>query len=588
MATSGTSYRRDELLEKPRSGFLVGAIGFWWLMTTTGLGQYPVQVARSTGGMVVSASTLASRVGQAVLEEGGNAVDAAVATAFALAVTWPEAGNLGGGGFMLVVPPAQVPVVIDYREAAPLRAGRHMYQPGDSRYSIKAVATPGTVKGLALAHRRYGRLPWRRLVEPAAELARQGFSVDTPLARSLNHVLSDPQVREEPAFAELRRVYGKPDGSPWQEGDRLVLPGLANTLRLLAEEGEAAFYQGPIAQQIVEHMAKQGGLIGYDDLRGYEAITRTPIRIEYRNYTVLAPPPPSSGGICLAMLLGMLEPCQLGKQPRYSPQTLHVMAESMRRAYRERARWLGDPAYWPIPHDLASRSFARRLTESIDPNRATPSEQIAGDILLVDESPETTHFSVVDQDGMAVANTYTLEASYGSRIVVPGAGFLLNNEMGDFNWFAGVTNRNGQIGTPANLIAPGKRMLSSQTPTVVLLDGQPVLLTGSPGGRTIINTVLTILVNALEYQMPLPDAVAHPRMHHQWFPDELVLERAPELISDATLNALREMGHQVRISPVPQGSAHSIWIDPQTRLRVGVADLRRSGFAAGIASEARR
>lgn len=552
-----------------------------WLIHAVAAGQVPpAAVGRSMGGMVVSASPWATRIGCDVLREGGNAVDAAVATAFALAVTWPEAGNLGGGGFMLVCPVDRQPVVIDYREAAPLQAHTRMFQPGDSRFAHKAVATPGTVKGLAAAHARFGRLPWRRLVEPAAALAREGFAIDGPLAESLNGILCDSAVKQSETFAELRRVYGKPDGSCWQPGDRMTLPELAATLDLIAREGEQAFYRGAIAQRIVAEMQAGQGLITREDLSSYEVFMRTPVRATYRNYTVYAPPPPSSGGTCLAMMLAVLEKFQLRQYDRYSATTLHVMAEAMRRSYRERARWLGDPSFAALPADLLAPATLERLAHSIDLHHATPSEAIAGDIPLADESPETTHFSIIDSDGMAVANTYTLEASYGSRVVVRGAGFLLNNEMGDFNWFPGRTDRSGTIGTVANQVAPAKRMLSSQTPTIVVYQGRPLLITGSPGGRTIINTVLNILLNVLEYEMDLPTAIAQPRIHHQWFPDELIVEDSP-LVSSETIARLQQMGHRVTVRPARQGSAHSIWIDPRTGERVGVADGRRGGAAQG-------
>ncbi len=589
MAGSRSIGRRwGRKVDKQWVRFFVAALAEISMLHQSVWAQAPVQVARASGGTVVSASTLASQVGRNVLVDGGNAVDAAVATAFALAVTWPEAGNIGGGGFMLIVPHDQTPVVVDYREVAPLVADRYLYKPHESRYSLRAVATPGTVKGLAVAHRRFGRLPWKRLVQPAVQLAREGFVVDAPLARSLNEILHRADIQMDPHYAELRRVYGKADGRAWREGDRLVLPELADTLELLAEQGEEAFYRGAIAEKLVRLMETQGGLIGSHDLESYEALVRTPVQFQYRDYTILAPPPPSSGGTCLSWILGMVEPLNLRQQPRYSPDTVHVLTEAMRRAFSERARFLGDPSFWPIPAHITTSGFIRTLSQSIDRTAATPSEKLLGQIELVEEPAETTHFSIIDSQGMAVANTYTLEASYGSGIVVPGAGFLLNNEMGDFNWYPSQTNRQGQIGTRPNQIAPGKRMLSSQTPTVVLYQGQPILITGSPGGRTIINTVATILLNVLEYQMDLPTAVAHPRMHHQWFPDELVLEEAPQIIDEHTIAALRRMGHRVVIRRSPQGSAHSIWIDPRTRERIGVADLRRSGAAIGTTIEAGR
>ncbi len=542
--------------------------------------QRQVHQARSSGGMVVSASQLASEVGRNVLAEGGNAVDAAVAVAFALAATWPEAGNIGGGGFMLIRTPDGVAECVDYRECAPLNARPDMFTSADSTYSYKAVGVPGTVRGLATAHSRHGKLPWRRLVEPAATLARDGFELDFHLADSLNGLLQQRDVRTDDRYQELRRVYGRADGQPWAPGDRLVQPDLARTLQTLAEQGPEAFYRGPIAEALVADMRNSQGWITARDLHAYEALVRTPIEITYRDATILAPPPPSSGGICLELMLGMLDGRQLRDQPRYSADVLHLTAEAMRRAYAQRARHLGDPAFTPIPNQLRTREFADQLGASISPERATPSETLADGIELAPESPSTTHFSVIDQQGLAVSNTYTLEASFGSRMVVLGAGFLLNNEMGDFNWFPGSTTRSGRIGTPANLIAPGKRMLSSQTPVIVVKNDRPYVLTGSPGGRTIINTVATILLNVLEFELEFSESIAAPRIHHQWFPDQLILESdarfAPEMIEE-----LRSRGHQVVVRG-RQGSAHSIRVDPESGERHGVGDWRRGGFAAGV------
>jgi gamma-glutamyltranspeptidase/glutathione hydrolase len=530
--------------------------------------------AEFKSGVVVSVSAQGSEAGLAVLKRGGNAVDAAVATAFALAVTYPPAGNIGGGGFMVVHAGGTAPpVVIDYRETAPAAATTDMFAKKAPLHGHKVVGVPGTVRGLALAHRRFGKLPWQDVVGPAVRLAEDGFVLDAHLAGSLNKVLGAAKD-----YAELQRVFAKPGGGPWQKGDRLVQKDLARTLRRIAAEGPDSFYAGAIAEQIAAEMRAGGGLVTKADLAGYKAEVRQPIHGRYRGYDIYAPPPPSSGGVCLVEMLNILEPFDLRKQGRWSPRTLHLQIEVMRRAYCDRARYLGDPAFAKIPRALVSKAYAGKLAAGIDPERATPSAALAKDIALAGEGNSTTHFSIIDKDGMAVANTYTLEQSYGSRVVVRGAGFLLNDEMLDFNPRPGYTDRKGTIGTPANVIAPGKRMLSSQTPTVVTKNGKVVLVTGSPGGRTIINTVLCVVVNVLEFDMDIRAAVDAPRLHHQWFPDQAGFEGVkshPEAVAK-----LRQMGHVI-VPVVRQGDAHSIWVDPRTGRYVGAADHRLSGSVAG-------
>jgi gamma-glutamyltranspeptidase/glutathione hydrolase len=514
-------------------------------------------------------------VGLDVLKQGGNAVDAAVATAFALAVTHPAAGNIGGGGFMVVHPPTSrgKPVVIEYRETAPAAATRDLLAKQKGMTGHRVVGVPGTVRGLALAHQKFGKLPWKTVLLPAVKLAEEGFVLDQHHANSLNGVLKGAK-----AFPELLRVYGKNNGKElWKAGDRLVLPDLGRTLRLIAEQGADAFYKGPIAEQIVAEMKAGGGLITKADLAGYQAQLREPVHGTYRGYDVYGPPPPSSGGIGLVEMLNILETFDLRKQGRWSPETLHVMIEAMRRAYLDRARYLGDPAFTKVPAHLTSKDYARKLAASIDLKKATPSEALAPDITIAGEGESTTHFSVIDRDGLAVANTYTLEQSYGSRVVVKGAGFLLNNEMTDFNRQPGVTDRKGGIGTEPNLIAPGKRMLSSMTPTIVAKDGKVLLITGSPGGRTIINTVLCLLVNVLDFDMDIQAAVDAPRLHHQWLPDLVRFEGAKE--HPEAVTRLQEMGHTVQSAR--QGDAHSIWVDPKTGRYHGAADRRLSGKAVG-------
>jgi gamma-glutamyltranspeptidase/glutathione hydrolase len=448
-----------------------------------------------------------------------------------------------------------------------------MFTKDDSWYGHRPVGVPGTVRGLALAHQRFGKLPWKEVVMPAVHLAEDGFMIDDALASSLNWIVSSSGE-----FPELRRVFGKANGSAdWQAGDRLVQKDLGATLRLIAEKGPDAFYLGPIADQIAAEMKAGGGLIAKEDLAAYRANVRQPIHGTYRGYDIYAPPPPSSGGTCLVEMLNILENFNLRQQGRWSPATLHVMIESMRRAYCDRARYLGDPGFTTIPAFLTTKEYARKLAQGIDLKHATRSEDLAKDIPLGREGDSTTHFSVIDADGMAVANTYTLERSYGSRVVVRGAGFVLNDEMIDFNWRPGVTDRDGGIGTEPNQIAPGKRMLSSQTPTIVARNGKAVLITGSPGSRTIINTVLCLVVNVVDFDMDIRQAVDAPRLHHQWFPDAPRFEGTGQFPD--TVKALTTMGHA--IGGTRQGDAHSIWVDLQTGRYFGAADRRIDGKAAG-------
>ena len=528
--------------------------------------------AEFRNGVVVSVSAPASEAGLAMLREGGNAVDAAVATAFALAVVHPAAGNIGGGGFMVIHPAKGRPTIIDYRETAPAAATKTMFEPNVSPYSHRVVGVPGTVRGLALAHQRFGKLPWKTVVQPGVRLAQQGFRLDSHHARSLNNVLAASQN-----MPELQRVFARPDGHAWAAGNSLVQADLARTLRLIADHGDDAFYRGAVAAMLTAEMTAGGGLITLDDLAKYQALERQPIHGKYRGYDVYAPPPPSSGGICLVEMLNILETCDLKKHGRFAPQTLHLMIEAMRRAYCDRALYLGDPAFTAIPARLTTKEYAKQLAEGIDLQHATKSADLAKELKITVEGDSTTHFSIIDKDGMAVANTYTLENSYGARIVVKGAGFLLNNEMTDFNCRPGITDTHGMIGTPPNQIAPGKRMLSSQTPTILAKNGKVFLVTGSPGGRTIINTVLNVVVSVVDYDMDIQHAVDGPRLHHQWFPDEVRFEGVAAF--PQTVAALRGMGHQVM--GTRQGDAHSIWVNPRTGGYVGAADKRLSGSVAG-------
>jgi gamma-glutamyltranspeptidase/glutathione hydrolase len=537
-------------------------------------------LVRCQHGVVVSVHPLASRIGAEALIRGGTSVDAAVATAFALAVTWPGAGNIGGGGYMMIVPTAgqAKPVAVDFREVAPAAATKDMFVKPEGRTAHRRVGVPGTVRGLALAHARFGRLAWRELVLPAVQLARDGFELDAATAASLNEVLGKPDSHK---FSELRRVYGKPGGGLWQPGNRLVQPELAATLQEIADHGPDGFYLGSTADKIAAEMRRGGGLITKEDLAAYRPQFREPLRGTYRGFEIVSVPPSSSGGTTLIEELNILENFDLRAQGRWSAETVHLLIESAKRGFRDRARHLGDPASVTIPDKLTQKDYAHALARGIDRQRATPSAQLAGDISIAQEAAHTTHFSVIDRERRAVSCTYTLENMYGSRVVVPGAGFLLNDEMNDFAWHPGVTDTTGNIGTPPNQVAPGKRMLSSMCPTVVLKDGKPYLITGSPGGRTIINTVLCTVVNVLDFGMDLRAAVDAPRLHHQWLPDRARVE--PQLVSQHPdlVTKLQAMGHTVRVASDTQGDAHSIFIDPRTGDLIGAADKREDGNAAG-------
>lgn len=549
------------------------------------------QTVNAKHGVVVSVSPIASRIGCDVLRQGGNAVDASVATAFALAVVWPEAGNIGGGGFMMVQGPEgktqastrsvlgnPLPTFIDYRETAPAAVKADTFSNKPSSYLL--AGTPGTVRGLHRAYQELGsgKIGWGQLLAPAIKLAQDGFTVDAALAASLNSGL-----RNSENFPEFRRVYGKPDGTAWRAGDELKLPDLAETLKAIALEGPDGFYGGHVAALIVEEMQRGGGFITREDLAAYKAQRRTPITGYFRGYKILAPPPPSSGGVALLQILGMLDTFQLKPADRWSARSMHLIVESMRRAFAERAHWLGDPDFGDVPVEkLLEPQHIRELARSIDPAKASTSESVAPWVELKEVGGQTTHFSVIDADGMAVSNTYTLEQSFGGKIVVRGAGFLLNNELGDFNPIPDVTTRTGKIGTPPNQAAPRKRPLSSMTPTIVTRNGEVVLVAGSPGGRTIINTVTQVVMNRLMFDMPLRAAVDAPRIHEQWFPDAIRAEKSlaqqhPELIRE-----LKAMGHHVDPNFVSrQGDAHSIEVNPKTGEKTGVADKRIGGAAAG-------
>jgi gamma-glutamyltranspeptidase/glutathione hydrolase len=531
----------------------------------------------------VSASVIASRIGADVLNAGGNAVDAAIATGFALAVTYPTAGNIGGGGFMVIRMPDGTVTAFDFREKAPLASRPEMFLDSAGEYSSQmhhnshlAVGVPGTVAGFALAHEKYGTGAWARLVEPAVKLARDGFQVPPGLARSLRGQVNGSFQRYPASVA----AYSK-NGSPWEEGEVMRLPDLASTLARIQQNGRDGFYRGETARLVAEEMKRGGGIITEQDLERYQAKERRPVVGTYRGYEVISMPPPSSGGIALVEMLNILEGYDLKSMGHNSAPYVHRLAEAMRRAYRDRARYVADMDFVDVPITrLTSKEHAAQLRATIDVRKATPSspEDIA---MEPPESPETTHYSVVDANGMAVSVTYTLEAGYGSKIVVPGAGFLLNNEMGDFNAKPGLTNESGLIGTQPNLARPEQRMLSSMTPSILAKDGKLVAVIGSPGGRTIINTVLQVTLNVVDFGMGIQDAVTAPRLHHQWLPDRISIE--DEGASEATVAALEAMGHSVRVGG-RQGTAHSIMVDPSTGAVIGAPDPRDSDAGAARAS----
>ncbi len=539
--------------------------------------------------MVASVDAIASRTGAEVMKRGGNAVDAAVAVALALAVTWPEAGNLGGGGFMLIRKADGTAEAIDYREIAPLAAARDMYLDAAgnvikdaSLVGYKAIGVPGTVAGLALAHKRYGKLTWRDVVEPAHKLAANGFVVSEYLSRSLKGKTTIERMQK---FPESWRIFQR-NGKPYEPGDTFIQPELAKTLARIQKD-PSDFYRGETARRIVADVKKHGGLLNAEDLKQYKPAIRKPLRGTYRGFEIITMPPPSSGGVALLEMLNMLEPCDVKSMGWHSSQEVHAMVEVMRRAYADRAKYLGDNDFVKVPvAGLISRNYAEQRRKDIDPARASDSKAVSSGDPLPYESPETTHFTIVDRDGTVVANTYTLNESYGAAVTPPGTGVLLNDEMDDFTSKLGVPNAYGLIQGEANAIAPKKKPLSAMTPTIVLRGGKVWFAVGSPGGSTIINTVLQVVVNVIDFGMNIQQAVDAPRFHHQWLPDELAWE-AFEFPKD-TWDALAAKGHKFREIPGPTGArtpgnigdAHAIMIG-EDGTRLGASDPRRGGVAVG-------
>ena len=500
-------------------------------------------------GMVAAEQELASHIGVDVLKRGGNAVDAAVAVGFALAVVLPNAGNLGGGGFMMLHDAKSgQDVALDFREIAPAKASRDMYldakgnvAEGRSLYTHLAVGVPGTVAGMEHALKRWGTMKLADLIAPSIKLAEDGIAVSPTMAKMLE-VEKDNLGK----WDSTRAIFFK-NGRPLQLGDKLVQKDLAKSLRLIAKQGSTVFYQGEIGDKIVAEMALHGGLIGKDDLKNYKVEERVPVSGEYRDYKVVSMPPPSSGGTHIIQILNMLERYPLSQYGVNSAQTIHYLAESMKLAYADRAEYLGDPGFVKVPvKGLTSKKYADELAQRIDPVKVLPADAIKPGKPQPYESDQTTHYSIVDGKGNAVAVTYTLNLNFGSGIVARGTGILLNDEMDDFSAKPGVPNAYGLIGGEANAIQPGKCPLSSMSPTLVLKNGKPWLVTGSPGGARIITTTLQTIVNAIDFGMNPAEAASTPRVHHQWLPDELRVEKG---VSPDTLDILQRQGYKVSAKP---------------------------------------
>ncbi len=542
--------------------------------------QYRQQPVIAAHGMVVTQEAQASRIGVDILKKGGNAVDAAVAVGFALAVTLPRAGNIGGGGFMLVhLAKDKQTHAVDYRETAPASASRDMFldtqgnaDTKKSRDSGLAVGVPGTVAGLELAFRTYGsgKVNWSDVLAPAIALAKQGIVVEEDLADSLPQ--AQKRLSQYPSSAKL---FLKPDLTPLSQGERLIQSDLAHTLELIAAQGSAGFYRGEVAQKLTKAVSAAGGGMTADDLASYQPIIRKPVTGTYQGLQIASMPPPSSGGVHVIQILNMLEALNLPQSAAPDADRLHLFTEAMKIAYADRSEYLGDPDFVKVPvAALTSKRYAQARTKDIDPAKARPAREIKPGQLPPYESDQTTHYSIIDSEGNAVANTYTLNFSYGLGLVAEGTGVMLNNELDDFAAKAGVPNAFGLVGGEANAPGPRKRPLSSMSPTILLDQGRVVLVTGSPGGSRIISTVLNVVTNIVDHKMGVMEAVSAPRLHHQWLPDELRIERG---FSPDTLKLLEAKGHKLVVGAA-SGSAHTILVT--SRGLEGAADQRQRGTLA--------
>jgi len=532
-------------------------------------------------GLVVAQEKIAAGIGADILRQGGNAIDAAVATGFALAVTYPRAGNIGGGGFMMIhLARTNEDVAIDYRETAPAATTTDIFlgpdgkpDPAKSRDSALGIGVPGTVAGLALALEKYGsgKFTLAQILKPSIDLARDGFVLPDDIADTL------PQWHRRLAkWSASAKIFSRADGTSLGEGDRLVQTDLAKTLATIAEQGPRGFYEGPVAEELAKAVRDAGGIMTADDLKSYQPVIRTPVRGTYRGYDIVSMPLPSSGGTVLLETLNILEGFRLGDLEQGSAASLHLLIEAMKRGYADRARYLGDPAFVNAPVNiLLAKDYATKLRAEIDPEHATPADKVTA-TLPPHEGHNTTHYSVVDSQGNAVSNTYTLNFSYGVGLVAEGTGVLLNNELDDFTAAPGASNAFGLVGYEANLPGPGKRPLSSMSPTIVLKDGKVVLVTGSPGGSRIISTVLQVIVNVLDYHMDVAAAVAAPRLHHQWMPDQVKVEPG---FPEEVLAGLRAKGHSISES-MGYSSANSIAV--MANERYGAPDPRTRGAAAAV------
>ena len=557
---------------------LIACTGTRRTTLSTGINPYQYTIQKKiTGkqGAVVSAHPLASEVGIAILKQGGNAMDAAIATQLALAVVYPGAGNIGGGGFLVAQLSNAQSIAIDYREKAPAKAHRDMYldQNGNAQTALSqnghlAAGVPGTVAGL-FASAKYGKLPFQQLIQPAIELAEKGFVITAAEARGLNG--SQEEFRQ---YSTVQPVFVK--ATAWKAGDTLVQTDLANTLKRIRDLGQKGFYEGETARLIVEEMQRGHGIISYEDLKNYEAKERQPVLFNYKGYTIITMPLPSSGGVLLPQMMKMIEDKPVKSMGFQTVASVQLMTEIERRAYADRAKYLGDLDFYKVPVKmLTSDAYAKERMKDYDPNKAGNSKAVQAG--LIPESEETTHLSVVDKEGNAVAVTTTLNGTYGSKTVTGGAGFLLNNEMDDFSVKPGVPNMYGAVGAAANAIVPGKRMLSSMTPTIVLRDNKPYLIVGTPGGTTITTSVFQTLINILEFDMNPDDAVNKPKFHHQWLPDEIMVERE---FPQAVREQLQKMGYTV-IQRGAIGRIELIRILPDGTIEA-VGDKRGDDHAAGF------
>lgn len=563
---------------KIRKSF-VAALSTILLLGSLSLDAASSHPVRGKSGVVSSSSAIASEVGVDIMKKGGNAVDAAIATAFAMAVTWPTAGNIGGGGFLIYHGADGAATAFDFREKAPLASTRTMYlddegnvRDNSNHDSLLAVGVPGTVAGMELVHQRLGTLEWQELLQPAIDLARDGI----PTSWHLHDSFKRYKLWWD-KYPSSAKVFLKRDGLFYEPGDTWKQPDLADTLQRIQKNGKDGFYRGKTARLIADFMEKNGGIITLEDLEAYEAIERAPIRGTYRGYEIVSIPPPSSGGVGIIHMLNILEGFDLREIGHNSALYLHLLTEAMRRAYADRANFLGDPDFnedLPVTM-LTSKEHAARQRATINMDYKSRSDPARFAQLY--ESAETTHFSVVDKDGNMVSMTYTLEHGFGSKAVVEGAGFLLNNEMGDFNARPGVTLEDGTIGTDANQIRPQQRMLSSMSPTVVAKDGVPLFATGTPGGRTIINTTLQTILNVIDHQMNIAEALSAGRIHHQWLPDLTSIEH--RLFSADTLRLYEARGH--RMSDTSSiGQAMAVYRDPESGVLSGAADPRAADGGA--------